>query len=73
MNDLSVVDKIMELTGNQGVDVAIEAVEIPTTFEICQYIVVLEAQSIPANKQVYSQMVGKEPSGRHTRTVVTRI
>lgn len=29
----------MELTHNQGVDVAIEAVGIPATFEICQYIV----------------------------------
>src|SRR5665811_1864319 len=33
------IDKVMELTRNQGVDVAIEAVGIPATFEICQYIV----------------------------------
>lgn len=33
------IEKVMELTGNQGVDVAIEAVGIPATFEICQYIV----------------------------------
>jgi alcohol dehydrogenase len=31
--------RILELTGNQGVDVAIEAVGIPATFEICQEIV----------------------------------
>ena len=33
------IDKVMELTDHQGVDVAIEAVGIPATFEICQYIV----------------------------------
>jgi alcohol dehydrogenase len=33
------IEKVMELTHNQGVDVAIEAVGIPATFEICQYIV----------------------------------
>jgi alcohol dehydrogenase len=32
-------DKIMELTENRGVDAAIEAVGIPTTFEFCQSIV----------------------------------
>lgn len=31
--------KVMELTGNLGVDVAIEAVGIPATFDICQAIV----------------------------------
>ena len=31
--------QIMELTGNRGVDVAIEAVGVPATFEICQDIV----------------------------------
>jgi alcohol dehydrogenase len=31
--------RIMELTGNKGVDVAIEAVGIPATFDICQEIV----------------------------------
>ena len=39
-NDLgNATEKIMELTGNQGVDVAIEAVGIPATFDICQEIV----------------------------------
>jgi len=32
-------EKIMALTGNRGVDVAIEAVGIPATFDICQEIV----------------------------------
>jgi alcohol dehydrogenase len=39
-NDLgNAVDKIMALTANRGVDVAIEAVGIPATFDICQAIV----------------------------------
>lgn len=34
-----VIEQVMKLTGNQGVDVAIEAVGLPATFEICQQIV----------------------------------
>jgi alcohol dehydrogenase len=33
------VDKIMALTGNKGVDVAIEAVGVPESFELCEAIV----------------------------------
>ncbi|WP_445665193.1 zinc-dependent alcohol dehydrogenase family protein [Fodinibius sp. AD559] len=33
------VDKIMELTDGKGVDVAVEAVGIPATFDICQDII----------------------------------
>ncbi|RYF85458.1 MAG: alcohol dehydrogenase, partial [Chitinophagaceae bacterium] len=33
------VDAIMRLTGNKGVDVAIEAVGIPATFELCQSVI----------------------------------
>jgi len=33
------VEKIMQLTGNNGVDVAIEAVGIPATFELCEKII----------------------------------
>ena len=32
-------EKVMELTGNRGVDTAIEAVGIPATFELCEQIV----------------------------------
>ncbi|MEP6896682.1 MAG: zinc-dependent alcohol dehydrogenase family protein [Chloroflexota bacterium] len=39
-NDLgNAAEKIMELTANRGVDVAMEAVGIPATFDICQNIV----------------------------------
>jgi alcohol dehydrogenase len=34
-----VADKVLALTGNKGVDTAIEAVGIPETFELCQSIV----------------------------------
>lgn len=33
------IEKIMSVTGNRGVDTAIEAVGIPATFEICQSII----------------------------------
>lgn len=33
-----VVEKILELTGKRGVDVAIEAVGVPETFDVCQKI-----------------------------------
>jgi alcohol dehydrogenase len=40
LNDLgNAADKIMALTGKQGVDVAIEAVGIPASFDVCQAIV----------------------------------
>jgi alcohol dehydrogenase len=37
--DGGAVDKVMALTGSRGVDVAIEAVGVPATFDICQSIV----------------------------------
>lgn len=33
------VEEVMKLTGDRGVDVAIEAVGIPATFDVCQEIV----------------------------------
>lgn len=38
-SDGKVVEKVMELTMNRGVDVVIEAVGVPQTFDICQAIV----------------------------------
>jgi alcohol dehydrogenase len=37
--DGKAVDRVMALTGGKGVDVAIEAVGVPATFELCQDIV----------------------------------
>jgi alcohol dehydrogenase len=36
--DGSAVDRVMELTGGEGVDVSVEAVGVPATFDICQAI-----------------------------------
>jgi alcohol dehydrogenase len=38
-NDSKAVEKVMALTNNRGVDVAIEAIGIPLSFDICQAIV----------------------------------
>jgi alcohol dehydrogenase len=38
-NNVDALEKIMELTGKKGVDVAIEAVGIPATFELCESII----------------------------------
>jgi alcohol dehydrogenase len=37
--DGKAVEKVMALTGNRGVDVAIEAIGIPASFDVCQAIV----------------------------------
>jgi alcohol dehydrogenase len=38
-SDGKAVDRVMALTGSRGVDVAIEAVGVPATFDICQMVV----------------------------------
>jgi alcohol dehydrogenase len=38
-NDENIIEKIMSHTGEKGVDVAIEAVGIPATFELCESII----------------------------------
>ena len=38
-SDGTAVEKVMALTGNRGVDVAIEAIGLPLSFDICQAIV----------------------------------
>jgi len=54
-SDGNAVDKIMELTNDKGVDVSIEAVGIPATFDICQDIV--KAGGHIANVGVHGQSV----------------
>ena len=38
-NKENVIEKIMQITDNRGVDVAVEAVGIPATFELCQSVI----------------------------------
>lgn len=49
------IDRVMELTDGKGVDVAIEAVGIPATFDVCQKILVPGGRL--ANVGVHGQSV----------------
>jgi alcohol dehydrogenase len=67
------VEKIMRLTGNRGVDVAIEAVGIPATFDLCQDIVA--AGGHIANVGVHGKSVSLklEKLWAHNITLTTRL
>lgn len=69
----SVVEKVMELTGERGVDVAIEAVGEPVTFEICEDIVAPGGHI--ANIGVFGQSVDlhMEKLWSHNITLTTRL
>lgn len=71
--DGSAVDKVMELTGERGVDVAIEAVGSPVTFGICEAIVA--AGGHIANIGVFGQSVEMhmERLWAHNITLTTRL
>jgi alcohol dehydrogenase len=71
--DGKAVEKIMELTGGNGVDVAIEAVGIPATFGICQQIVA--AGGHIANAEVHGKSVElhMETLWSHNITLTTRL
>lgn len=66
-------EKVMELTGNKGVDVAIEAVGIPATFELCEDIVA--AGGHIANIGVHGKSVELhlERLWSHNITITTRL
>ena len=53
------VEKMMNLTNGKGVDVAIEAVGIPATFELCESII--EAGGHIANIGVHGKSVNAAP------------
>ena len=71
--DGNAVEKVMALTGNKGVDVAIEAVGIPGTFDICQDIVA--AGGHIANVGVHGKPVSLklEKLWAHNITLTTRL
>jgi alcohol dehydrogenase len=67
------VERVMELTENRGVDVAIEAVGIPATFDICQKIVT--AGGFIANIGVHGKPVqlNIDKLWSHNITLTTRL
>ena len=71
--DGKAVEKVMGLTGNKGVDVAIEAVGTPGTFDICQDIVA--AGGHIANVGVHGKPVSLklEKLWAHNITLTTRL
>lgn len=71
--DVSAVDQVMALTDKRGVDVAIEAIGIPTTFDICQEIVT--AGGHIANIGVHGKPVELhlEKLWSHNITLTTRL
>ncbi len=71
--DGKAVEKVMGLTGNVGVDVAIEAVGVPQTFKICQEVV--RAGGHIANVGVHGKTVDLhlETLWSHNITLTTRL
>lgn len=71
--DGKAVERVMALTGGKGVDVAIEAVGIPATFDICQDVVA--AGGHLANVGVHGRSVALklEKLWAHNVTITTRL
>jgi alcohol dehydrogenase len=71
--DGKAVERVMALTGGKGVDVAIEAVGIPATFDICQDVVT--AGGHVANVGVHGKSVPLklEKLWAHNVTITTRL
>lgn len=72
-NDGKAVEKVMKLTNGKGVDVAIEAVGMPATFEICESIV--DAGGHIANIGVHGKSVSlhMETLWSKNITITTRL
>lgn len=73
INREDAVKKIMHLTGGKGVDVAVEAVGIPATFELCQAIIAPGGHI--ANIGVHGKKVDLhlETLWSHNITITTRL
>ena len=71
--DGKAVEKVLALTGGKGVDVAIEAVGIPATFDLCQDVVA--AGGHIANVGVHGKSVSLklEKLWAHNVTITTRL
>jgi alcohol dehydrogenase len=75
INNLKVnaVDRIKELTAKKGVDVAIEAVGIPDTFELCQFLVAPGGRIANVGVHGKSATFHLEILWAHNITVTTRL
>jgi alcohol dehydrogenase len=67
------VKRIFELTNNKGVDVAIEAVGIPATFELCQSIVAAGGHIANIGVHGKSASIHLEKLWSHNVTITTRL
>ena len=67
------IDRVKELTGNKGVDVAIEAVGIPATFELCQYLVAAGGHIANVGVHGKSAALHLELLWAHNITITTRL
>jgi alcohol dehydrogenase len=71
--DGKAAQKVMELTGRRGVDVAIEAVGIPATFDICQAIVAPGGHIANIGVHGKSVTLRMEKLWAHNITLTTRL
>jgi len=70
---VNAIDRVKELTSNQGVDVAIEAVGIPATFELCQYLVGPGGHIANVGVHGKSAALHLEMLWAHNVTITTRL
>ena len=71
--DGKAVDKVLALTGGKGVDVAIEAVGIPATFELCQDVVAAGGHIANVGVHGKSVQLKLEKLWSHNVTITTRL
>jgi len=71
--DGKAVQKVMDLTGGAGVDVAIEAVGIPATFDICQEILAPGGRLANVGVHGTSVQLRLEKLWAHNITLTTRL
>ncbi len=67
------VDRVLELTHKKGVDVAIEAVGVPATFELCQDIVAAGGHIANVGVHGESARLKLEKLWSHNITITTRL
>jgi alcohol dehydrogenase len=70
---VNAVDQVKTLTGSKGVDVAIEAVGIPATFELCQYLVAPGGHIANIGVHGKSATLHLEMLWAHNITITTRL